>query len=83
MADENLAEVAHRLEAALRQLKPSRSPKRAAASAAAPPSLLPVRAAPVRQPKRLQADARPSRTTTLYDNLERDVASLLGYPTKD
>jgi hypothetical protein len=77
-ADENLAEMAHRLETALRRPgkaesgdpEPSRSP-------------------PASEPRPIRAEARASRDgrggaqkSSLYDNLEREMTSLLGRPNK-
>jgi len=88
--DQSLAEMAHRLEAALR--KPSApaapaTPSRVAASAehaAAPesaPPAPPPRAARPAEPKRAADAPKPNTSATLYDNLEQEMASLLGRPT--
>jgi hypothetical protein len=85
-ADQSLAEMAHRLEAALR--KPG-APAPAAAPAiamtapeAAPPAQTP-RSARSTEPKAAapRADVKPNKSTTLYENLEQEMASLLGRPT--
>src|SRR5580704_17964469 len=97
-ADQSLAEMAHRLEAALR--KPNApaearvgapQPRQAqpAEQTAAPepppaPSAPPQpRAARPAEPKpaRSAPPAKPPQSTTLYDNLEQEMASLLGRPT--
>jgi flagellar protein FliO/FliZ len=103
-ADQSLAEMAHRLEAALR--KPSapaeaRTPapprpapaapapapaaeQQAAASEPASPAPPPPRSArPQGEPKQppRNAPAKPPQGATLYDNLEQEMASLLGRPT--
>jgi hypothetical protein len=99
-ADQSLAEMAHRLEAALR--KPSApadtretrapvTPQRAtppgeqAAAPEPPPPPPPVpqpRAARPAEPKPARGEAKPSQGATIYDNLEQEMASLLGRPTK-
>jgi len=109
-ADQSLAEMAHRLEAALR--KPN-APAEARAPAPqprqetrqetrqeprqaqpaeqvavsepppAPPSPPQPRVARPAEPKpaRSAPPAKPPQSTTLYDNLEQEMASLLGRPT--
>jgi len=70
-ADKSLADMAQRLEAALR--KPG-------AAAENRPSAAPPRPSPA---KPAQPDAKPSQgKTALYDNLEQEMASLLGRQTK-
>jgi flagellar protein FliO/FliZ len=94
-ADQSLAEMAHRLEAALR--KPNapaearapqpRQTQPAEQSAGpepqpAPPAPSQPRAARPPEPKPARsAPAKPPQSTTLYDNLEQEMASLLGRPT--
>jgi flagellar protein FliO/FliZ len=108
-ADQSLAEMAHRLEAALRKpnapaearapapqprqesrQEPRQEPRQAqpAEQAAtpeplsAPPSPPQPRAARPAEPKPARsAPAKPPQSTTLYDNLEQEMASLLGRPT--
>ncbi len=101
-ADQSLAEMAHRLEAALRkpnappETRPSTSSRpvpaeQAVASEpaalAAPPAAPAQRASrppiePKQQPApRSSAPAKPPQGATLYDNLEQEMASLLGRPT--
>ena len=116
-ADQSLAEMAHRLEAALRKpnapaearapapqprqesrqeprqesrQEPRQEPRQAqpaeqaAAPEPAPPSPPQPRAVrPVVEPKsaRSAPAAKPPQSTTLYDNLEQEMASLLGRPT--
>jgi hypothetical protein len=77
-ADQNLAEMAHRLESALR-----RSPKPESAEPEPP------RNPPAAEPRPLRAETRPPRDaragapkSSLYDNLEREMTSLLGRPNK-
>jgi flagellar protein FliO/FliZ len=84
-ADQSLAEMAHRLEAALR--KPGAPAPTAPAIAmtapeAAPPAPAP-RSARSTEPKAAvpRADIKPNKSTTLYENLEQEMASLLGRPT--
>jgi flagellar protein FliO/FliZ len=103
-ADQSLAEMAHRLETALR--KPNAPPEArtpappraapAADQAAAPepaapppppPPPMPRAARPTAEPKQqppLRGNApaaKPAQSGTLYDNLEQEMASLLGRPT--
>jgi flagellar protein FliO/FliZ len=88
-ADQSLADMAQRLEAALRkpnETAPAAAPSRATA---ATESTLPP---PPPRPSRPEArpaprtDARPSQgkgdKTALYDSLEQEMASLLGRPNK-
>ena len=77
--------MAHRLEAALR--KPGAPAPAAPAIAmtapeAAPPAQTP-RSARSAEPKAAapRADVKPNKSTTLYENLEQEMASLLGRPT--
>src|SRR5580698_5473012 len=105
-ADQSLAEMAHRLEAALRKptapaeartpapqprQEPRQEPRQAQpVEQTAAPEPLPVppsppqpRAARPAEPKPAprSAPAKPPQSTTLYDNLEQEMASLLGRPT--
>src|SRR3984957_19229853 len=97
-ADQSLAEMAHRLEAALRKPKapaearaPAPQPRQtqpaeqaaAPEPAPAPPSPPQPRAARPAEPKPVRSapPAKPPQSTTLYDNLEQEMASLLGRPT--
>jgi flagellar protein FliO/FliZ len=97
-ADQSLAEMAHRLEAALRkpnaearlaapQPRQAQSAEQAAAPEPATPPAPPPppqpRAARPAEPKpaRNAPPAKPPQSTTLYDNLEQEMASLLGRPT--
>jgi len=91
-ADQTLADMAQRLEAALRkpnaaaETRPAATPR--PAPAPAPEQSQPSDAAPTRPPR--PSEGRPARPeakpkeskTTLYDNLEQEMASLLGRPTK-
>ena len=97
-ADQSLAEMAHRLEAALRkpnapadarapapQPRQTQPAEQAAAPepAPAPPSPPQPRAVRPAEPKPVRSapPAKPPQSTTLYDNLEQEMASLLGRPT--
>lgn len=93
-ADQNLAEMAKRLEAALRRPSPSGEarPATAAEPAAGAPSVAPE-APPVRTAPRVSVEpapsgsatpapevAPPTRTKGDFENLEDEMASLLGRP---
>jgi flagellar protein FliO/FliZ len=98
-ADQSLAEMAHRLEAALRKPnapaearapspQPRQEPRQTqpaeqTAAPESPPGPPQPRAARPAEPKpaRNVAPAKPPQSTTLYDNLEQEMASLLGRPT--
>jgi flagellar protein FliO/FliZ len=69
-ADQNLAEMAQRLEAALR---------RPAGETAAPP-VAPEGPAPRPAPRSESAPPSPAPAKTSFDNLEDEMASLLGRP---
>lgn len=75
--DQNLAEMAHRLEAALRRPNETRPMPEtpAAAKTETPP---PRPAAP--EPKSTRAEAKPAQPKSPYDSLEQEMASLLGRP---
>jgi len=89
--DQNLAEMAHRLEAALR--KPNALPELREPRAPAPPPRAaepaPERAPPPPPRQARTVEPRPVRTAepkqsqgkALYDSLEQEMASLLGRPT--
>src|SRR5208282_5842104 len=94
-ADQSLAEMAHRLEAALRKptapaetrapVTPQRAtpPGEQAAAPEPPPPPPPPpvpqpRAARPAEPKPARAEVKPSQGATIYDNLEQEMASLLG-----
>jgi flagellar protein FliO/FliZ len=85
-ADQSLAEMAQRLEAALRKPSAATEPRAAtpepvaASPAPAAPPSSPPRAARPAESKAPRADAKPNQSTTLYDNLEQEMASLLGRP---
>jgi flagellar protein FliO/FliZ len=93
-ADQSLAEMAHRLEAALRKPNAEARPaapqprqaqpaeQAAAPEPPAPPPPQPRAARPAEpKPARNAPPAKPPQSTTLYDNLEQEMASLLGRPT--
>jgi hypothetical protein len=82
-ADQNLAEMAQRLEAALR--RPAKTngvrsaeaaPRAVTADTDAPQSH--PRAAPPAEPSPARAEPKPAKS--LYDSLEKEMASLLGRP---
>ena len=92
-ADQSLADMAHRLEAALRkpiaETKPQGgpTPRAAAEQPAAPqtappmPPRMPRPAAPAPKPR---SEAKPNQgKATVYDSLEQEMASLLGRPPKN
>ena len=87
-ADQSLADMAQRLESALRQ--PNADARSVAASARAPTAPepdAPIEAAPPPRPARSgepkRVEAKPGQNkSTLYDSLEQEMASLLGRPTK-
>lgn len=86
--DQSLADMAQRLEAALR--KPAGEGRPLPTAARPAPAAEPVPAEPTapRMPRPPEGkpprnEAKPSQgKTTLYDNLEQEMASLLGRPTK-
>jgi flagellar protein FliO/FliZ len=84
-ADKSLAEMAQRLEAALRKpgaaaVAPPPRPRAPDEQAAAPIPPVPPRTARP-EPKMPRPEAKPSQSKTLYDSLEQEMASLLGRPT--
>jgi flagellar protein FliO/FliZ len=88
-ADQSLADMAQRLEAALRKpnaetrapVTPQRpAPERAAPSDGAMPQPRTPRPG---EPRPARAETKPNQgKTALYDSLEQEMASLLGRPTK-
>lgn len=89
LADQSLAEMAQRLEAALRKPKAA-EPRDAAAAASSTPAAEPetgtTSPAPPPRPAR-PSEAKPARADTkaqegskVYDTLEQEMASLLGRP---
>jgi flagellar protein FliO/FliZ len=87
-ADQNLAEMAQRLEAALRRPARTSEPRPADNAPRSPESdnvqPTPV-AIPATAPARAAGEAAPARgepkpSKSLYDNLEKEMASLLGRP---
>jgi flagellar protein FliO/FliZ len=92
-ADQSLADMAQRLEAALRKpgaATESRAPSTPPRAAPAPEQSAPTTAAPPPRPPRPTSEPKPPRTeakpaeskTALYDSLEQEMASLLGRPPK-
>jgi flagellar protein FliO/FliZ len=91
-ADQSLAEMAQRLEAALRKPKPveaAQAPPRSAPAADAEDEPEEEAAPPPPPPRQVRAaEAKPARATdskaketkALYDTLEQEMASLLGRP---
>jgi flagellar protein FliO/FliZ len=86
--DQSLADMAQRLEAALRKPVADGRPQPAAARPAPAAEPAPAEPTPPRMPRppegkppRSEAKPGPGKTT-LYDNLEQEMASLLGRPTK-
>jgi flagellar protein FliO/FliZ len=79
-ADQSLAEMAHRLEAALRKPKSAAPP---VARVASPPPSVEMEAPapqPAPPPRPAPAAGKSSQNKALYDNLEQEMASLLGRP---
>jgi flagellar protein FliO/FliZ len=92
--DQSLADMAHKLEAALRKPKVERAETRAAAPPPPPPSTeapaapIPAAAPPRSRPSetnpvRPEAKQQPNPGKALYDSLEQEMASLLGRPSKE
>ena len=86
--DQSLADMAQRLEAALRKpigegrpLPAAARPAPAAEPTPAEPTAPRMPRPPEGKPPRSEAKPNPGKTT-LYDNLEQEMASLLGRPTK-
>ena len=77
--------MAQRLEAALRkpgaEARPPAPPRGGAVEPAAPPEPAPRSARPG-EGKPSRPDTKPKEGKTLYDNLEQEMASLLGRQTK-
>ena len=87
--DQSLADMAQRLEAALRksapELRPPATPARPAPPAPPAPPEQAASAEPPRmpQPRPPRGEPKPAQgKSTLYDSLEQEMASLLGRPTK-
>jgi flagellar protein FliO/FliZ len=72
--DQNLAEIAQRLEAALRHPNEPPAAEAPAKAEPTPPRPTPPEVKPAR------AEAKPSQPKALYDTLEQEMASLLGRP---
>jgi hypothetical protein len=89
-ADQNLADMAQRLEAALRKpnsdgrppVAPPRSiPMPEAAPRPDAPTPTPRVARPP-EPRAARPEAKPNQNTAIYDTLEQEMANLLGRPGK-
>ncbi len=80
-ADQNLAEMAQRLEAALRKPNPA-ADFASAADAGFAKTAARTPATPPRPNEAKPARAEPNQGKTLYDNLEQEMASLLGRSPK-
>ena len=87
-ADQNLAEMAQRLEAALRRQKPAEArpaepaPRQQTAAAPEPPQaeIAPAREEPAAPAPAPRAEPKPAQGKSVYDSLEQEMASLLGRP---
>jgi len=82
-ADQSLADMAQRLEAALRKPKNAAAPPGAARSAPPPAQAADAEAAapqPAAPPRAAPAPGKSGQSKTLYDSLEQEMASLLGRP---
>ena len=80
-ADQSLADMAQRLEAALHKPGESRA---GAPEAAAPAQGAPMPRVQRPEPKPRAAEPKPGQAKAgLYDSLEQEMASLLGRPTKN
>jgi flagellar biogenesis protein FliO len=77
-ADQNLAEMAQRLEAALRRPGPEPSEPRIGAPSVAPES--PANRPPPRNEQPAAAPPAPASSKSGFENLEDEMASLLGRP---
>jgi len=87
--DQSLADMAQRLEAALRKPIAETRPQGGAprAATAGEPAAAAVESAPPRLPRpaaaKPRAETKPNQgKATVYDSLEQEMASLLGRPTK-
>jgi flagellar biogenesis protein FliO len=83
--DQNIAEMAHRLEAALRRPPRSKEPQTAEPAAqpeaSAAPALTESKPSPQQsETKSSNAEQKPAPSKSLYDSLEQEMASLLGRP---
>ena len=82
-ADQSLADMAQRLEAALRKPKSAAAAPGAARSAPPPAQAAEAEAAapqPAAPPRAAPAAGKSGQSKTLYDSLEQEMASLLGRP---
>lgn len=83
--DQSLAEMAHRLEAALRKPSAKPDPVREVRPISMPRSATPAEPSPLDElgtpPPRAAETRQPTAGKMLYDSLEQEMASLLGRPT--
>jgi len=84
-AEQNLAEMAHRLEAALRKPSRAKEPRTPEPTPPPPPetSAAPETPEPPPAPsesKSATTEQKPAAPKSLYDSLEQEMASLLGRP---
>jgi flagellar protein FliO/FliZ len=79
--DQNLAEMANRLEPSLRRSNEPRVALETPAPAKDEPAETPAeQSATPPQPQPARTEAKPTPSKTLYDSLEEEMASLLGRP---
>ena len=79
--DQNLTEMANRLESSLRRSsEPRVALEPPAPDKDAPAETPPEPSAPLPQPQPARTEAKPTPSKTLYDSLEEEMASLLGRP---
>jgi hypothetical protein len=84
-ADQNIAEMAHRLEAALRRPPRSKEPRITEPASQSDASTAQVATEPRPKPaasetKSSNGEQKPAPSKSLYDSLEQEMASLLGRP---
>ncbi len=79
--DQNLAEMANRLESSLRRSNEPRVAPETPAPAKDEPAETPAeQSATPPQPQPARTEAKPTPSKALYDSLEEEMASLLGRP---
>jgi flagellar protein FliO/FliZ len=84
-ADQNIAEMAHRLEAALRRPPRSKEPRTTESASQSDAATTQVATEPRPKPpagetKSSNGEHKPAPSKSLYDSLEQEMASLLGRP---
>ncbi len=87
-SDQNLADMAHRLEAALRrpgkaEARPAEPAAKAAPVSEPAPPAAPAEPAPAPAPRagrNARPEPKPAAQKSVYDSLEQEMASLLGRP---